>query len=710
MKRAQTRRDRGPINGHSKRVFQKHSGSRIIISLSGLNAPQKQAAETIEGPLLILAGAGSGKTRTITYRIAHMVDNCGIDPKSILGVSFTNKAAREMRERVITLLGRRQSKGLTLATFHSLGVKILKQDIDKLGYHKNFSIYDSSDQLALIREAMKLYKADKSFDRKRVLMKIGQMKNKGISAEDFADSPYFDEEDPYDHVTLFAYEYYQDKLRFFNAIDFDDILFLIVKLFKENPDVAKHYSETFRYIMIDEYQDTNPLQFELVRALTMTHDNLCVVGDDDQAIYSFRGADLNNILEFERTFPRARVIKLEENYRSTTSILQLANKVIAENKARRSKTLWSQKHSPQLPILWKMADTDHEAAVVVEEIVQHQAAGKHLGDIAILYRSNTQVQPLEEQLRLSEVPYTIIGGQKFYEKKEIKDLIAYLCVILNPVDQISLRRIFNIPHRGIGTVTLEKFLKLSEEHNLSLYQALVQYPEVADKQSSAIQKFTKLIQEQRESFSNRSLPQAIQGLIEKIDYLKFIEKQHDSPKQVERRKNDIMQFIESAERFEKYHGPGSNVLKHFIERLLLQDSQDHQEEEDDDDVRTNQVTLMTYHSSKGLEFPIVFMIGVEEETLPHKRTIIQGEDISEERRLCYVGITRAQEKLIMTYCKERKIYGKMVDRHPSRFLLPLMERELMLHQDRTTFGHLSVEEAEQYKKDFFKSLMDDLDT
>jgi superfamily I DNA/RNA helicase len=680
--------------------------------LSGLNAPQKQAAEVIEGPLLILAGAGSGKTRTITYRIAHMVDNFHIDPKTILGVSFTNKAAKEMRERVVTLLGRRRSRGLTLATFHSLGVKILKQDIDKLGYQKNFSIYDTSDQLALIREAMKIYKADKSFDRKRVLMKIGQMKNKGISSNDFADSPYFDDEDPYDHVTLFAYEYYQDKLRFFNAIDFDDILFLVVRLFRENPDVAKKYSETFQYIMVDEYQDTNPLQFELIRGLTMTHDNLCVVGDDDQAIYSFRGADISNILEFERVFPKAKVVKLEENYRSTTPILQLANKVIAENKARRAKTLWSQKASSQLPILWKMADTDHEAAVVIEEIVQHQAAGKHLGDIALLYRSNTQVQPLEEQLRLSEVPYAIIGGQKFYEKKEIKDLIAYLCLILNPADQISLRRIFNIPNRGIGTVTLEKFLKLAEEKQLSLYQTLINFPDIAEKRSHSVQNFTQLIQQQRESFSKRRLPEAIQNLIEQIDYLKFVEKQHDAPKQVERRKNDIMQFIESAERFEKYHGAGGNILKHFIERLLLQDSQDNQEEEDDhdDDVRKNQVTLMTYHSSKGLEFPIVFMIGVEEESLPHKRTISQGEDISEERRLCYVGITRAQEKLVMTYCKERKIYGKMVDRHPSRFVLPFLEQGLMLHQDRTTFGHLSVEEAEKYKKDFFQSLMDDLES
>lgn len=638
-----------------------------------------------------------------------MVDNLGLSPKQILGVSFTNKAAKEMRERVHTLLGTRKSRGLTLTTFHSLGVKILKNDIDLLGYHKNFSIYDTSDQIGLIREAMKRYKADKNFDRKVVLSKIGFLKNNGIEADDFADSPYFDEENPYDHVTDYAYRYYQDKLKFFNAIDFDDILFLIVKLFRENPDVAKKYSEIFQYIMIDEYQDTNTLQFELIRHLTVTHNNLCVVGDDDQSIYSFRGADITNILEFEKNFPNAKIIKLEENYRSTMPILQLANTVIKENKARREKTLWSQKESSDKPILWQMADTDHESMVVVDEIAKHMSDGGHLGDIAILYRSNTQSQPLEEQLRLSDIPYTIIGGQKFYEKKEIKDLIAYLSVILNPYDQMSLRRILNVPHRGIGNVTLDKFLKASEQNQVNLFEAIDQNPELADKQTEAVKKFTKLIKEQKHSFEVRSLPEAIQYLVDQIDFFNYIEKQHDAPKQIERRKNDVMQFLESAQRFQKFHGE-KNALKNFVERLLLQDSQDRSDEEgEDDDVRKNEVVLMTYHSSKGLEFPIVYMVGVEEETLPHKRTISMGEDIGEERRLCYVGITRAQEKLVMTYCKERKLFGKMTERHPSRFLLPLLKTDMIVHQDRTTFGHLTVEEAEDYKKSFFQNLMDSLD-
>ncbi len=682
-----------------------------MISLSGLNREQRKAAETIEGPLLILAGAGSGKTRTITYRIANMVDNLDIDPKQILGVSFTNKAAKEMRERVITLLGRRKSKGLTLATFHSLGVRILKKEIERLGYHKSFTIYDTSDQMGVIREALKTYKSDKNFDRKLILSKIGQAKNRAITAYDYADSPLFDPENPYDHVTNYVYSYYQDKLKFYNAIDFDDILFLTVKVLEEFPEVATAYSEQFRYIMIDEYQDTNPLQFRLVVCLTKTHNNLCVVGDDDQAIYSFRGADIANILSFESHYPNAAIIKLEENYRSTAPILNLANTVIAENEKRKQKTLWTQKQSSNLPLLWQMADTDHEAQVIVEEIVQHQGKGGHLGDMAILYRSNTQIQAIEDELRLSQVPYTIIGGQKFYEKKEIKDLIAYLCVIYNPNDQMALRRILNIPHRGIGTVTLEKFVALSDEHKISLFAAMEQYPQTAQKQENPIRQFLELIREMKTEFEVKSLPEAISVLIEKIHYFEFINKQYDNPKQADRRRNDVMNFLESATRYQKYH-PTQKNLGQFVERLLLQDSQDRQdnpEEGEDDDIRKNEVTLMTLHSSKGLEFPIVFMVGVEEETLPHKKTITLGEDISEERRLCYVGITRAQERLIMTYCKERKLFGKMTPRYLSRFLMPYFEANLMVHQDRTQFGHLAPEEVEDYKSQFFQNLIDGLD-
>lgn len=685
-----------------------------MISLAGLNDPQRQAASTIEGPLLILAGAGSGKTRTITYRIAHMVDNLGIPGKSILGVSFTNKAAKEMRERVIGLLGKRKARGLTLATFHSLGVKILKKEIEHLGRHKNFSIYDTSDQLAIIREALKNFHDEKgNFDQKTILSKIGHLKNNGISEEEFADSEFFDPDSSYDHATEHCYRFYQDKLLFYNAIDFDDILFLTVKLFTEHPEVAKAWSENFQYIMIDEYQDTNPLQLQLVLSLTSTHQNICVVGDDDQAIYSFRGADIRNILSFEKNFPCAKVVKLEENYRSTSPILKLANRVIEENKDRRDKTLWSKKESNFLPLLWSTADSDHEAQIVVESIVKHQSEGGHLGDIAILYRSNTQAKLFEDELRLSHVPYTIIGGQKFYDKKEVKDLIAYLCFISNHRDELSLRRIINIPSRGIGLQTLQRLLSLSQSEKIPLYEAIKKCKEIegiTTKRADALLNFVDLIERTKEKFKLSSLSESISTFVEEINYLNFIEKQHDNAKQVERRKNDISMFIESAERFSKFKNHNTD-LKEFIERLLLQDSQDMNdlEDEEDQDVRKNQVTMMTFHSSKGLEFRQVYMVGVEEETLPHKKTIREGQDISEERRLCYVGITRAQEKLYMTYCKEREIYGAKTPRYPSRFIAELEKEKFLVVQDCTTFGHLGKVDVEEYKFNFFEDLISNLD-
>ncbi|MFX3675632.1 MAG: ATP-dependent helicase [bacterium] len=681
-----------------------------MISLSGLNPQQRQAAETVEGPVLILAGAGSGKTRTLTYRIAHMVDNLEIPPSQILGVSFTNKAAKEMRERVHSLLGRRKSKGVTLSTFHSLGVKILKSEITKLGYHRNFSIYDTTDQMSIVREALKLYKADKNFDRKIVLSKIGYLKNRGISAEEFANTRHFNGDDPYDIATEYVYHFYQDKLRFYNAIDFDDILFLVVKLFREFPDVAKAWSEKFQYIMIDEYQDTNTLQFQLTLGLTLAHNNLCVVGDDDQSIYAFRGADVSNILGFEKNFPGAKVVKLEENYRSVMPVLSLANHVIKENKNRRDKTLWSKKESSNLPELWLTGDTDHEAQAVVEDILKHQSEGGHLGDIAILYRSNTQVPPLEDELRMSQIPYTIVGGQKLYERKEVKDLLAYLSVIHNPADQMATRRILNVPSRGIGTATLNKFLEKSQETKLDLFETMRQHANLASGKLNSINEFTTLIDWSRTIFAERPLPEAIGLLVERIDFFSYIDKSYDNAKQAERRRNDIMFFIDSAERFIKYKGPKAS-LEDFVEKVLLQDSQDKRDEEDeeDDDVRKNEVTLMTLHSSKGLEFRQVYLIGMEEETLPHKKTVKEGEDIGEERRLCYVGITRAQDKLVMTYCKERQLFGKKTPRNPSRFVFTLMDKDLFVHKDVTSFGHLSVEEADAYKKGFFSNLRDSLD-
>lgn len=681
--------------------------------LSGLNSPQRTAAEAVEGPVLILAGAGSGKTRTVTYRIAHMISNLGIPPKEILGVSFTNKAAKEMKDRVYGLLTKRRARGITLTTFHSLAVKILRQKIDHLGYLKNFSIYDTNDALAIIREALKNYRSDKEgYDKKIIHSKISFLKNNGISSKEFPETAHFDPDSPYDIVIEYCYNYYQDKLKFYNAIDFDDILFLTVRLFREHPELKEEFSQKYKYIMIDEYQDTNALQFEIVTALTKSHNNICVVGDDDQSIYAFRGADVRNILNFEKQFPGAKVVKLEQNYRSTAPIISLANSVISKNTERKEKNLFSETPSSITPLLWAMGNTDHESEIIVEEIVQHQSNGGHLGDIAILIRSKTQAPAIEEQLRMSDVPYSFLGGQKFYDKKEIKDLLAYLSVVLNPGDEISLRRILNVPNRGIGNRTLEKFQQhletFSNEDRPTLFSAMSSNPQLADKQEKHIKEFTALIIELRAFFEENSLKAGLLKLVDAINYLKFIDKQYDDNlKLADVKKNDVEALIASAERFQQYVSQ-KTALKSFVEKLMLQDSQDQKEDEDEDeDIRKNEVTLMTLHSSKGLEFEKVYLLGVEEETLPHKKSI-QENGISEELRLAYVGITRAKEELIMTYCKERKIYGKNIARFKSRFLLDLPEGSF-IEQDRTTFGHLTPEQAENYKKDFFSNLMDGLE-
>lgn len=678
-----------------------------MIDLSGLNPAQKLAAETTEGPVLILAGAGSGKTRTVTFRIAHMIKNLRINPKDILAVSFTNKASLEMNERVTKLLGSRAKRGITLSTFHSLGIRILREDIGLLGYNKDFTIYDQSDQQSIVREGLKQFKAEKAaYDKKTILSKIGTLKNNGISAEDYANSEYFDPDDPYDVATEFVYHYYQDKLQFYNAVDFDDILFLTARLFEECPEVAEKYSRRYKYIMIDEYQDTNGLQMDMVKALTTTHQNICVVGDDDQSIYAFRGADITNILNFEKMYPDAKVIKLEQNYRSTSLILDLANRVIKENKKRKDKTMFSEIDSGPRPVIWACGNGDHEAQTVVDEIIKYQMEGKFLGEVALLYRSNTQVPPFEDQLRLAQIPYTIIGGQKFYEKKEIKDLIAYLSVVNNPKDELSLRRILNIPHRGIGTKTLQSYLEEASAQNKTLFEIIKVKAEEDSKRGRALKEFVEVIARCKYHFTTMRLDQGLTSLIGDINYMEFVEKGYDSPKIVARKKDDVRNFIVSADKFQDRFEDDA-TLSFWLERLLLADNQDKQNGEDS--IVKNEVQLMTYHSSKGLEFDTVFMVGTEEELLPHKNSIKNDDDIDEERRLCYVGITRAKRKLMMTYAKERKIYGKDIKRFRSRFFEKLVGKDL-LEQDRTNFGHLSSEEeVEEYKSNFFNDLLSSLE-
>lgn len=670
-----------------------------MISLDGLNREQREAAETVEGPVLILAGAGSGKTRTVTYRIAHMLKNLRIPGNQILAVSFTNKAAAEMKERVAHLVDARARKGITLSTFHSLGIRILREDIHHLGYNNLFTIYDQADQMSIVREGLKNYRSGKNFDRATIMSKIGLLKNNGISAEEYPKSSFYDPENNYDGAAEFVYHFYQEKLQFYNALDFDDILFLVVKLFTNHPEVATKYSERFRYIMIDEYQDTNTLQFKMIQALTSTHQNICVVGDDDQAIYAFRGADISNILNFEKQYANTKIVKLEENYRSTYPILNLANRVIKESTQRKEKTMRTSQMEGAQPLLWASGDSDHEAAIVVEDIIKMQSHGISLSDIAILYRSNTQIPPFEDQLRISQVPYNIIGGQKFYEKKEIKDIIAYLTLIQNPRDELALRRILNVPNRGIGSVTLNKFLTIAGEKKQHLFHALA-----AEEEHEGIKTFVELIKKYQREFNEKPMLATITQLVEEIQYYDFIEKSYDSVKLAARKRDDVKNFILAADRFQDRYQEDA-TLKNFVERLLLADAHDSRSSNEE---YKNEVTLMTLHASKGLEFDNVFLVGMEEELLPHKKTIMDNSDINEERRLAYVGITRARKKLIMTYAKERKIYNKMISRHKSRFIIEL--NDCYKEVDRTNFGDMSEEEVKDFKKSFFGSLKDTLST
>jgi superfamily I DNA/RNA helicase len=684
--------------------------------LMKLNIPQRMAASTIEGPVLILAGAGSGKTRTITHRIAYMINELKIPASSILAVSFTNKAAEEMQERVTHMVPSARLKGITLSTFHSLGVTILRSEIQKLGYHPHFTIYDTSDQLGLITEALRHYQAHKQFDRKTIQSKISLLKNKGIAPQSFFESPLFDPDNSYDLATEEVYRYYEEKMKFYNAIDFDDILFLTVKLFRNFPELKTKYSQKFRYIMVDEFQDTNPLQFELILALTECHDNLCVVGDDDQSIYAFRGADISNILGFEKNFKNTTVVKLEENYRSTMPILKLANEIIKQNKKRKDKSLWSKKESNQMPLLWQCADEDHEVQTLAEEIHKYKKSGGLLSDIAILYRSNTQVPPLEEVFRMENIPYTLIGGQKFFEKKEVKDLIAYLSCIQNPYDEISLRRILNVPARGIGPATLEKYLLKREESKTPLFEVMLRFPglDPSPRREMLIREFTTLMREAYQKFKEMPLPAAIRWLLATLDFNQFIEDSHGQNfKQIERRKKDIEHFVESAERFCRFAAQDNQkvALRSFLERVLLVNDNENKDKEKkgEDQVQEEpKVTLLTLHSAKGLEFPIVYLIGAEEELLPHKKSILEGDSaaLEEERRLFYVGVTRAQEKLVMLYASQRKLYGKDNERFPSRFLIGL--EQFYKIENRSTFEHLAPEEALSYKSNFLNNLISQL--
>ncbi|OEF97027.1 DNA helicase PcrA [Desulfuribacillus alkaliarsenatis] len=632
--------------------------------LEGLNPEQKQAVTTINGPLLIMAGAGSGKTRVLTHRVAHLIGK-GVAPWNILAVTFTNKAAKEMKERVQNIVG---SKGydVWVSTFHSLCVRILRKDIDKIGYETGFTILDSSDQLSVIKGIMKAENLDvKKFDPRGILSLISQGKNELLTPEAFSRrfTGYFES------IAAQVYEKYQKKLKSNNALDFDDIIMLTVKLFKDNPEVLEFYQRKFVYIHIDEYQDTNRAQYILVQLLADYHKNICVVGDYDQSIYRFRGADIQNILSFEKDYPDAQVIKLEKNYRSTKNILLAANEVIKHNTQRKEKNLWTDnEHGDKIQFYQAYSEYD-EAQFITQKILDKVNSGATYKDIAILYRTNAQSRVFEEMFMKSNIPYTIVGGLKFYDRKEIKDVLGYLRLIANPKDDTSLVRIINVPRRGIGAATIDKIAEYSTAKGISMYEACQDLSEVglSARAVSSVQSFFTLISTLRSMQEFLPVTELVEELLKMSGYRK--ELQNERTLEAQSRLENIDEFISVTTEFEKTAEDKSLIA--FLTDLALISDLDKLEDEgiaNSDAAIQGQVVLMTMHSAKGLEFPIVFLAGLEEGIFPHNRSLMDETEMEEERRLCYVGITRAERELYMTCASARMLYGKTQNNMPSRFL------------------------------------------
>ena len=663
-----------------------------------LNPPQQQAVNTTEGALLLLAGAGSGKTQVVTTRIVHLLQDKHIPAENILAVTFTNKAAREMNERVRGMAGT-LSDGIVISTFHSLGVRILRRDIRSLGFKPNFSIYSSSDQSGVLRQAMRERGIDpKQIDPDLILWKISGLKNRLTGPHEFTPNGL-------DRVELAAasvYARYQELLKGFNAIDFDDIIMLSVKLLQSTPAILNHWQERFRYIMVDEYQDTNASQYLMISLLAQRHRNICVVGDDDQSIYGWRGAEIQNILNFEKDYPGCTVIKLEQNYRSTGVILDAANSVIRNNTVRTDKALWSAAGKGREIDLIVAGSEEEEADKIVESMLMEQFSGKlSWSDFAILYRSNAQSRAFEEKLRMERIPYVVVGGQQFYERKEVKDAIAYLRVIDNPGDEASLLRIINFPRRGIGDTTLVRLNQWSMERDIPLFTALKHVAEIPDMSESSrktVAAFHTMMQGVIDGFdTGYRLGTQVNTLFNSLRIEDEIYRTLNDVSQAKKRIENIEQIVNSLAVFEE-HNPRSG-LSVFLERISLMDNQ---ESDDGKEHGKNVVTLMSLHSSKGLEFEHVYLAGMEEDLLPHKRSVQEDPTAAEERRLCYVGITRARQHLTLSRCMTRRKYGSVEVRHPSRFLA---EIPLHLMDDTSSITAGNKTDSAAIADDFFSRML-----
>ncbi|TLM65320.1 MAG: ATP-dependent DNA helicase Rep [Deltaproteobacteria bacterium] len=638
------------------------------MSLDGLNSQQREAVLHTEGPLLLLAGAGSGKTKVVTHRIAHLVKARGVAPEQVLAVTFTNKAAKEMQERVAALVGQKQAGSITVSTFHALCARILRSDIEYLGYKRNFSIYAVADQQHLVRDLMNNIAPDHGLNVDQILWKISDAKNRLVPPERFGP---FMTGDVIGAMAHRVYPEYQKSLKSYNAVDFDDLLMLTVRLFDEHPEVLDRYRERFRYIMVDEYQDTNAAQFELVRRLAGKWRNLCVVGDDDQSIYGWRGAEPGNILDFERHFPGARVIKLEQNYRSTGNILAAANAVISHNSKRREKALWSAGDAGEPLSLVTCADAEDEAKAVIERI-QLNRREKRLNwrDHAILLRTNAQTLVFEQELRFAQIPYVLIGGQQFFDRKEVRDAVAYLRFLVNPYDEVNLLRILNYPRRGIGRTSADLLIRASVATRKPLWQVLRDarsVEEIAGKAAEAIEGFVALIDAYKGRYrAGSDLAATTRSLFDAIGLADELRRAPESREQSERRVENVEEIVNAIASYTEREA--QPTLTGFLEKVALLDRDEPGRDGKEKKLAQDAVVLMSLHSSKGLEFPQVFLPGCEEGFLPHKKSVSETCDVDEERRLCYVGITRARTRLTLLHARERKKYGKMEPRERSRFV------------------------------------------
>ncbi len=681
--------------------------------LTSLNDVQREAVLHTEGPLLILAGAGSGKTRVIIHRIAYLLKDCRVSPFRILAVTFTNKAANEMKERLDALAGEGTSRNVWVATFHATCARILRRDIEKLRsgglppvdgdisdefmnhgirtgekaeprrgvrssvsradtapLNRNFTIFDAGEQATLVRDILRQLQVDeKRYNARAILSHISRAKNERLQAAKFTALA----DNPFEYIAAQIYPIYQNELRKNNAVDFDDLLLLTIELFNTNPDVLKSYQDKFEYLLVDEYQDTNPSQYELVRLLAGTKQNLCVVGDDDQAIYTFRGADIRNILDFEKDYPHTHVLRLEQNYRSVKNILDAAWHVIDNNTRRRDKKLWTKNETGEPLICYEAMDENDEVGFVVKQIEDWHADGVNYSDFAIFYRTNTQSRKFEEAFNTAKIPYQIIGGIGFYNRMEIKDLLAYLRIMCNRGNSMSIRRVINVPSRGIGATTLQRLIDFAATEELSLFDAIqrvAENPEIDRGKQMKVRRFAKIF----DGFDATDFPSdALPHVLKTTGYLKRLAEQNSI--EAQNRIENIEELMNAIAEYENSADEPS--LADYLENVALSADIDTMKT----DKKTDMVPLMTLHSAKGLEFPFVFIVGMEEGFLPHQRSISNEHEVEEERRLCYVGMTRAMEQLYLLHVSSRRMYGETEYRVASRFISEIPET-LIKHVER----------------------------